>query len=133
MAKQQEPTLSDVRERYEHWRSDKTSGNKIPEDLWRLARKLVGRYSPSKIRDRLRISSMQYKRYILQEQAEPPLKPEQQPFVSTSLNQVLSTVSAHPYISINCQDGTVLTINNLPIEQIGSLINQLLERFSCCK
>ena len=134
MTEQQELTLSDVRECYERWRTSKKSGNKIPHELWGLARTLVRRYSPSQIRDTLRINSTQYRRYILQQPVESS-KPKQQSFVGTSLNQVLSTVSANaqPYMSINCQDGTALTIKNLPVEQIGALVNQLLERSSCYK
>ncbi len=118
-----EITIEQVQEQFRLWRAIKNKPRAIPERLWVLARKLVGRYKVSKIIQGLNLNSAQYKCYILQQPISKIPKKEKQRFVQAVANA--SFALAAPSLTINKSNDTSIVIQNASIEQMACLINAL--------
>ena len=55
-------TLEEVAEHFEHWRQNKKKGERIPDQLWREAGDLLGRYGITQVTQTLRLSSTDFKK-----------------------------------------------------------------------
>jgi hypothetical protein len=57
-------TLEEVKTEFEQWRRDRKHRHPIPEHLWVMVKKLIGRYKPSKITQDLRLSYSDFKKKV---------------------------------------------------------------------
>lgn len=129
MSEQQKQLLQEVIERYEQWRAIKKGGEKTPEELWVLARQLVGHYKRSHICKALGLNSTQYKRYILQQLEVKKVKIQSPSFIEAPFKKTLDSMSlqSKPTLVITRKDGVAMTLQNLVPEQIAMLMNQFLQ------
>jgi len=125
-----ELTLDDVAERFEQWRSTKKLRERIPTELWELARSLKGRYKSTHISLRLRIATSQMRREGLIPPAKPKQKKqstEKKKFVNVQLDSVLqSGATIQPTLALKRADGTQLTLSQPSNEHLMLFIKSLM-------
>jgi len=123
-------TLDEVAEKFSQWRSTKKSGDRIPSELWALAKSLVSRYKISRIGSRLRIATTQLRR----EGLVPPEYPkkrqfkEDNKFVNVQLDSVLSSkLTPESTLALTRADGTQLTLSQPSTEHLALFIKSFIE------
>lgn len=122
-----ELALEDIAERFNQWRLTKKPGDKIPQELWELAKCLKGRYKVGQLSKQLRVSTAQLRREGL---ALPPKRKKEKSannkkFVNVNLNSASSYASASitPNLVVTRVDGVQLTLSNPSPEQLSLFID----------
>ena len=131
--KQQTLTLSDVQQKFVLWRTNKSSGKKIPDSLWQLVHELlkVSAYKRSVIGRKLGISTYQLKSkfpelFKLKQLPHAPVKKRAKRFVEAPLTTLMTAMPANQ-LTIGRPDGVKLTVSTLTDEQLSTLMKDFME------
>lgn len=132
-------SLESVNKRFNKWRANKASGERVPESLWLLVQQLLesSKYKRSIVARELSISTHQLrsrfprfypkkaspKTSINKSSIHAHRKPKG--FVEAPLNTV--TAATPPTLTIERHDGNKLLITTLNPEQFSSLIKTFME------
>ncbi len=123
-------TLDDVAERFDQWRLLKKSGEKIPSELWDLAKSLKGHYKISHIGKRLHLSASQMRREGV---ASPSAhtkqpSPKKDKFVNVQFDSVLPSAGvAQPDVILKRPDGMQLTLSQPSTKHLSLLIKSFIK------
>ncbi len=132
-------TLSEVKQKFDDWRSNRGKLGPFPEEHWRAAVGLLDHYKTAKILRELHITSQQLEDRKMRYQ---PTQTETRPFVSVELNppniknndldgvapaQPSSSAVATSSIELRRPDGTTLTIHELPRIEVQALVTTFME------
>jgi len=124
-------TINDVAARFEQWRATKKLGDKIPTELWDLARSLKQRYKISHIGRSLQVSFSQLRREGVAPPAKPRKRqsPESKKFVSVQLDSALPALgnALQPTLVFKRPDGTQLSLSQPSTEQLNLFIQSFME------
>jgi hypothetical protein len=124
-------TLEDVHKQFINWRNTKKHSDKIPKELWQCVIKLHTNYAPTVIRNRLGISTSQYKQHVLPTalatskllNKNAQQKNQEQQFISIPLASTPLVSSAN--LTIERPDGIKLHISQCSNDYILTIIKAL--------
>ncbi len=134
MNQQQSLTLSDVQQKFELWRSNKSHmGEKIPDSLWVLVHELLkmSSYKRSIIGRKLGISTRQLKEkfptlFKPKQASRVLVKKSNKRFVEAPLTTLMTALPAN-HLTVERPDGMKLTVSMFTHEQFSTLIENFME------
>lgn len=123
-------TLDDVKNHFDHWRATRAKRGKIPDSLWGEVKTLIGRYPTNKIAQTLGVNAYQISTgvnnktdftFVTARRAD--LSPASTNHVSPCSADIKDTCS----LEIHRPGGSLLKINQFPIQSLTTIINQFME------
>ena len=123
-------TLDDVANRFEQWRSVKRQGQKIPAELWELAKPLKGSYKIGHIAQRLHVSTSQMRRegLIPPSTRKKRQSSENKKFVNIPIASILPPAGSEFQSSVVLKraDGMQLTLTQPSTEHLALFIKSFI-------
>jgi hypothetical protein len=129
------PTIKEVKQRFDDWRSQRGKMGPFPDALWRDAVQLLDNYNANDIMHELRITTTQLeerkKRYTKQSHPEfVDLEvtnniPEQR-IVETKVLTKSPKLETNSQIELRRPDGTTLTIQSLAHDDVQALVTTFI-------
>jgi len=124
-------TISEAKEQFKVWRSNKPGGEHIPEALWKVVDQILSNpnYNRSAVTKGLGVSTSQLKKRFPDyfQQKQPLNKFKNTKFVKASLAPIITTTQSTSVITIERHNGVKLSIAAPTTEQFTVLVKSFME------
>ena len=127
------PSLKEVSNQLEQWRTTRSKQGKIPEVLWQQILALLNHYSIGRLTNVLRISSGQIKNKMQQASISAKVNSKQDKFLSITIPGSVSKKEpqSSSKVEIRRPDGAVLVIEQLDLTIFTHVLTQFMEGLKC--
>jgi len=123
-------TLDDVKNHFDHWRTTRAKRGKIPDSLWSEVKTLIGRYPTNKIAQTLGVNAYQISTDVNNKTDFTFVTARRAVLPSPSTNNASpcsTNIKDTCLLEIHRPGGSLLKINQFPIQSLTTIINQFME------